>query len=315
MHPDRRPVRDVALGRWPSILAAFGLTEKQLSGQHTACPVCGGRDRFKFDDIEGRGTYLCSRCGAGDGVALVMAIKGINFREAATEIEAIAGSHQVHQPKPVIGDVAKLERLRRVWSESKPLVPGDEVMTYLAGRGLVLATPPDGLRLHPAMPYHDGERIVGRFPCMVALVRDKDGSGVTLHRTYMQDGRKAPVTEAKKLMMSAKTVTGAAIRLSPAGVCLGITEGVETALAASQIAGVPVWSCITAHGVETFEPPEGVTSIVIFADNDVSFTGQRAAYAAAHRLQVRGLQVEVRIPPMVGDWLDVLNRGQKEVTP
>lgn len=304
MQPDRRPVRELAQGRWPGILAAFGLTEKQLSGKHSPCPACGGRDRFRFDDKDGRGTYFCSRCGAGDGVALVMKIKGIDFKTAATEVEAIAGVQPAHQLKPGITDDEKLKRLRRVRAESKPLAHGDEAMRYLAGRGLILPTPPDNLRLHPALPYRDGERIIGRFPCMVALVQAPDGSGVTLHRTYLHDGRKAPVESPKKLM-SGKSITGSAIRLSPAGVCLGIAEGIETALASSQIAGIPVWSCINANGIETFEPPEGVTSIVIFADNDESFTGQKAAYVAAHRLSQRGFHVDVQMPPKFGDWLDV----------
>ncbi|WP_296818027.1 primase-helicase zinc-binding domain-containing protein [Thiobacillus sp.] len=52
-----QPVRELAHGRWPGILSRFGLTDKQLSGRHTACPVCGGKDRFRFDDKEGRGTF------------------------------------------------------------------------------------------------------------------------------------------------------------------------------------------------------------------------------------------------------------------
>lgn len=307
MQSNLRPVREIAQGRWPGILATFGLTEKQLSGKHTACPVCGGRDRFRFDDKDGRGTYYCSHCGAGDGVSLVMSLRGLNFKDAAAEIEALAGVQPVQQAKPSIGDDEKLARLRRVRRESRPLAPGDEAMRYLAGRGLDLATPPDNLRLHPGLAYHDGEKIIGKFACMVALVQSPDGSGVTLHRTYLQNGRKAPVEEPKKLMPG-KPVSGAAIRLSPAEVCLGIAEGIETALAASQIAVMPVWSCITANGIETFEPPEGITSIVIFGDNDESFTGQKAAFVAAHRLGQRGINVEVRIPPEVGDWLDVLQQ-------
>lgn len=297
-------VREVAQGRWPGILSRFGLTDKQLSGRHTACPVCGGKDRFRFDDKEGRGTFFCSHCGPGDGVALVMALRGFDFKTAAQEIEAIAG---VVQPAPVAkqpDEAQKLEALRRVWAESKSLAMGDEVMRYLAGRGLDLSMPPENLRLHPALPYHDGEKFVGKFPAMVALVRGPDGTGVTLHRTYLKDGRKAPV-ECPKKLMPGKPVTGAAIRLSPAGVGVGIAEGIETALAASIQFGIPVWSCVTAHGIETFEPPAGVKRITIFADNDASFTGQKAAYTAAFRLVQQGFDVEVKAPPAVGDWLDV----------
>lgn len=300
-----QPVRDLALGRWPGILATFGLTDKQLSGKHAPCPVCGGQDRFRFDDKEGRGTFFCSRCGAGDGVALVMALKGVDFRTAAQEIEAIAGVVQVAPVARLPDETQKLETLRRVWSESRLLVQGDEAMRYLSGRGLDLMTSPDNLRLHPALAYHDGEKFVGKFPAMVALVRAQDGTGVTLHRTYLKDGRKAPVGCPKKLMPG-RTVTGAAIRLSPAGASVGIAEGVETALAASIQFGIPVWSCVTAHGIETFAPPAGVKHITIFADNDASFTGQKAAYTAAFRLVQQGFDVEVEVPAAIGDWLDQL---------
>ncbi len=300
-----QPIREVAQGRWRGILSSFGLTDKQLSGKHTACPVCGGKDRFRFDDKEGRGTFFCSHCGAGDGVQLVMSLKGIDFMTAAHEIEAIAG---VVQPAPVAklpDDNQKLDALRRVWGESKPLAIGDEAMRYLAGRGLNLSTPPDNLRLHPALPYHDGEKFVGKFQAMVALVLAPDGTGATLHRTYLKDGRKAPV-ECPKKLMPGRSVTGAAIRLSSAGEGVGIAEGIETALAASIRFGIPVWSCVTAHGLETFEPPAGVTRITIFADNDASFTGQKAAYTAAFRLVQQGFDVVVQVPAAVGDWLDVL---------
>ncbi|NYY79755.1 hypothetical protein DMH17_06695 [Raoultella planticola] len=33
--------------------------------------MCGGADRFRFDDKEGRGTWFCNQCGAGDGLKLV----------------------------------------------------------------------------------------------------------------------------------------------------------------------------------------------------------------------------------------------------
>jgi putative DNA primase/helicase len=307
-----RPVREIALGRWPGILAAIGVPERALNGKHGPCPMCGGRDRFRFDDKDGRGTFYCSHCGAGDGVALVMAFRRVDFKSAAQEIESIAGVVRYAQDKPLDGDNRKMERLRRVWSEAHPLVAGDEVMRYLAGRGLPITAPPSSLRLHQSLPYHDGERIISRYPAMLALVQAPDGSGATVHRTYLQDGSKAPVESPKKLM-SGKPVQGSAIRLFSAGACLGIAEGIETALAASVIHRMPVWSVVNANGIETFVPPDGVERLVVFGDNDASYTGQKSAFAAAFRLQQMDVAVEVRIPPIVGDWLDVLN-GSKRLT-
>ena len=39
-----------------------------------------------------------------------------------------------------------------------------------------------------------------------------------------------------------------------------------------------------------------------------------AAYRAAHRLKLKGLEVEVVTPPTMGDWLDVLNERQAKDT-
>ena len=52
-----------ACGHWPRILPALGM--KVIKNRHQACPVCGGADRFRFDDKEGRGTWFCNQCGAG----------------------------------------------------------------------------------------------------------------------------------------------------------------------------------------------------------------------------------------------------------
>ena len=85
-----------------------------------------------------------------------------------------------------------------------------------------------------------------------------------------------------------------------------VAEGIETALAASELFEVPVWSCVSAQGIESFEPPAGVREVIVFADNDANFAGQAAAYRAAHRLKLKGFEVEVVVPEIIGDWLDVL---------
>ena len=95
------------------------------------------------------------------------------------------------------------------------------------------------------------------------------------------------------------------MRLGGAKATLGIAEGIETALAASQRFGVPVWSATNAVLLEAWVPPQGVERVLIAGDNDASFTGQAAAFGLARRLVQKGLAVEIRIPDQVGkDWAD-----------
>ena len=309
---DRLDVRTAAAGRWRSILLGLGMDDKTLNGKHCACPMCGGRDRFRFDNKDARGTYFCSGCGAGDGVKLVMGITGQSFKDAARQIERLAGVVQPTASKPERSDEDKLAALRRVWSASKPIQRGDEAEQYLLGRGLRLHDLPESIRVHSALRYQDGETVEA-YATMIAIVTGPDGKARSLHRTYMQEARKAPVTSPKKLMQGL-ALSGAAIRLTAVSQVLGIAEGVETALAASELFEIPVWSCISTAGIESFEPPAGVKEIVIFADNDENFAGQKSAFAAAHRLKLKGYEVEACIPPTVGDWLDVLNERQAKDT-
>ena len=304
---NRLDVRDLAQGRWRSILTVLGIDERALSGKHGPCPMCGGKDRFRFDDREGRGTYFCSGCGAGDGVQLAMGITGQSFRDVAREVERIAGTVQPTATRPERSDDDKLKALRRAFKESKPIERDDEACRYLAGRGLRLYDLPENVRTHPGMAYRDGGAVLGAFPAMLATVTDATGRAVSIHRTYLQGARKAPVSAPKKLMQGLP-LAGAAIRLTPVSSTLGVAEGIETALAASELFEVPVWSCISTSGIESFEPPEGVQHVIVFADHDTNFAGQAAAYRAAHRLALRGYAVEVVIPPTAGDWLDELSR-------
>ncbi len=306
---DRLDVRAIALGRWPAILMALGLDERALSGKHGPCPMCGGRDRFRFDDKEGRGTYFCSGCGAGDGVRLAMGVTGLSFREAAQRIEQLAGAVQPTTAKATRSDDGKLAALRRVFRESTPIQHGDDAYQYLAGRGLSLTDLPLSLRTHPGLPYHENGVLVGTYPAMIAPVTDPAGKAVSIHRTYLHENHKALVSAPKKLMQGLP-LSGAAIRLTPVSRTLGIAEGIETALAACELFEVPVWSCISTSGIESFDPPAGVDHVVIFADHDENFAGQAAAYRAAHRMSLTGIESEVCVPPEPGDWLDVLARGR-----
>jgi len=74
-----------AQGRWPVILPLLGI-HVPANGQHGPCPACGGTDRFRLDDKAGRGTWICSQCGHGDGLDLVQRTHSISTMKAAQEV-------------------------------------------------------------------------------------------------------------------------------------------------------------------------------------------------------------------------------------
>lgn len=301
------PVREIARGKWPGILKQLGMEERYLKNQHGPCPLCGGRDRYRFDDLEGNGTYFCSSCGAGDGIKLVMLFKNVDFKNAAMQVESAAGFVKQEKYDTKKTDEQKRKALNAVWAESVPVVHGDPVCEYLESRGIVLSYIPPSLRFSPRLKYYrDDQTLEGHYQGMLAMVTAPDGSGATIHRTYLNGKNKADVPSPKKLMQGLPT-KGAAIRLSPVAETIGVAEGIETALAASLLFGVPTWACVSANGVETFQPPEGVKRVVIFGDNDSSFVGQSAAYKLACSLVRAGIDADVRICTESGkDWADVL---------
>jgi putative DNA primase/helicase len=98
----------------------------------------------------------------------------------------------------------------------------------------------------------------------------------------------------------------AQVRLGGVQERLGVAEGIETAISVGKLFGIPCWAAISANGMKAWDPPPQVRTVVICSDNDANFTGQEAAYTLARRLSLKGLEVEVHIPPQVGtDWNDV----------
>lgn len=299
-------LRERCQGRWSGILPMMGIDARHLTGRHGPCPLCGGTDRFRYDDKDGRGTWICSKCGAGDGMSLVMRSKGWGFRDLAPELEAIVGKvpRQV-ETRRARSEKELREAMNRLWTGGRPVERGDAVARYLEQRAIVLKDYPAALRCHEKARYQGAETLY--FPAMLAKVVAPDGVPCTIHRTYLaEDGRKAPVGEPRRLMPG-KIAKGAAIRLAPAGKVLGIAEGIETALSAAIIWRLPCWAAVSAGMLMAWEPPAEVREVIVFGDRDSSFAGQQAAYALAHRLSVRGISVRVELPIDEGmDWNDVL---------
>ena len=90
-----------------------------------------------------------------------------------------------------------------------------------------------------------------------------------------------------------------------------MAEGIETALSAMRMFGLPVWSVLSTAMMVTWQPPSDVEEVYVFADADPKFGGQYAAYALARRLATSGLKVRVEVPTALGiDWNDILQQQE-----
>jgi putative DNA primase/helicase len=309
-----------AHGRWTEILRALGVDERILAGRNGPCPQCGGTDRFQYTDKFGEGNYHCRHCGAGGGFKLLQAALGLDFSTVLGQVEACVGATAPAEQRSISASSPSAQRMRklaqRLWKEAHPLRTGDPVDDYLRRRGLHLREFPAVLRCHPALGYYE-KNAAGRavkaaeYPAMLACIQGTDGHAVTLHRTYLQDGAKAPVPDARKVLSAG--IHGAAVRLMEAAEELAVAEGLETALAVHLATGKPVWAALSAGNLEKLWLPEQVHHVCIYADNDADggFDGQACAFALARRL-TRGAApdakraVRVFLPRQPGhDWADV----------
>ena len=291
---------EAAKGKWRGILLTLGIDKAHLTGNHAPCPLCGGQDRFRFDNKQGNGSYFCNGCGAGTGMQLLQAFKGWDFKTAATEVDRVLSNVQTDQVKPALDENRRKELLNSLWRSGVAIEQDDPAGWYLTGRAIGW-TPSPELRFVEQCPCPDGVK----RPAMIALVRGCDGKPVNIHRTFLHpEGRKADM-ENPRAMMPGLVPEGSAVRLFPAGPVMGIAEGIETAYAAAKRFQVPVWSAINAGTLAKWCAPEGCERVMVFGDHDPKYGGQMAAYTLAHRLAVKGLQVSVHIPEQVGtDWAD-----------
>ena len=296
---------DAAQGKWRGILLELNVPESHLRNKHGPCPMCGGKDRFRFDNKDGRGTYICNNCGAGNGMDLALKFTGERFADVARRIDAIVGNLKPEAPKPEMSQESSRALLRKTFAESQPISQNDLADKYLQSRGIGEMVYPKALRFAPKLK--DGEG--GIRPAMVAVVGvHGEKQAATLHRTFLSpSGGKADMRSPRKLM-PCEIPDGACVQLSEyQGGPLGIAEGIETALSASHLFNIPVWAALNAAMLQKWTAPEGCKEVAVFGDNDATFTGQAAAYALARKIKLQGIEATVHIPDQIGtDWNDEL---------
>ncbi|WP_049109876.1 primase-helicase zinc-binding domain-containing protein [Enterobacter hormaechei] len=292
-----------ACGHWPRILPALGV--KVMKNRHQACPVCGGSDRFRFDDKEGRGTWLCNQCGAGDGLKLVEKVFGVTASEAAVRVDAVTGNLPPVAPEVIAAAEAETEADRqaaaalavRLIEKTRP-ASGN---AYLTRKGFPDRECPVLSATHKTggVTFRAGDVVVPLYDDTGALVNlqliSSDGLKRTLKGGQVKGARH--VIEGKK----------------QAGKRLWIAEGYATALTVHHLTGETVMVALSSVNLLSLaslsRQKSPACKIVLAADRDLNGDGQNKATAAAEACE--GV---VALPPVFGDWNDAFMQHGGEAT-
>lgn len=331
-------LKQQARNHWTDFLESQGIGSGYLNKKHGPCPMCGGKDRFRYINKKGDGDFICNTCTpkGGDGFDFLMKFRRLEFAEVCRLLEKFLGIVPGYEANRVVPEHTKIanqktetaediekvsqrkERyLKEVWDGSQDIAEGDVVHQYLTKTRGLKTWNSDVLAFHPGLTYQSREKERLLFPAMLAIIQNVEGKNVSIHRTYLTPitHQKIPaeIGEARKLMSSRYTPNGCAIRLAePIDGVLGLAEGIETALFCMQESKLPTWSTMSHVFMPMVKIPSHVHTVYIFADNNSRDpktgrqVGQESATELAKRLVEEKKKVFLVIPPDPDkDWLDM----------
>ena len=284
-------------GAWRQTLEGYGC--HLPSGRHHGpCPVCGGKDRFRFDDKEGRGTWFCSQCDpqSGGGLLLLSRFLGKPTIEVANEL---LGNTPERSRAPVYRSLVSEDQIRKANHEqarkgAEALLASSELRThpYMSDRGL------DGQWLVNGEPIMGKDRSViqpGELLLVPAYKAEGDGSKLVNVQKIKANKEKRPLYGGD--------MAGVYHKLDGHQKLIAITEGYATGVTVNQVTGALTYCAFNTGNLAAVAAwasgqHPGVP-VVLFADNDEHGAGLRYAKDAA-----APLGATVALPPELGDWDD-----------
>ncbi len=239
---------DQCKGKWRGILNSYGaaLPAHKRAG---ACPVCGGKDRFTFDDKNGLGTWYCRGCEphAGGGLILLARFIGRSTYDTAKELltDGITTVAPIRDFAPVDYEAEKLKGYKEAKAKAAMMFKG--VTTgqhqYLTDRGLDNAV-----------------RLIGDKIC-VPCYHDKELANIQLIGADKQ----------KKFIYKGR-VKGAYNVIQGNDQSIAIVEGYATGLTVNKLTGLRVFCCFMASNIPIISAKLREANpdkrLIIFADHD-----------------------------------------------
>lgn len=283
------------------------------NGYLVRCPVAshgqGRGDRRPSLLIRDGDRRLLAHCFAGcDPRDVVVALRhrGLLAGEPRTP------NREVFRPfSSAAPPAAPTAMVQALWSAAGAIT-GTVAERYLTmHRGLSGPFPPS-LRFAPRLVH---PRLHRHLPALLAAVQAPDRRVTAVQATWLSpDGSKAlPATPR----WTFGTIGEGAVRLGAASGKLGLAEGLEDALAVSQLSQLAqlaqlaqmsqfsCWACLGSARMHRVRIPDGVRELHIFADDDEA--GRSAAERTARIQRDAGRRVLVRLPPVgFKDWGEVV---------
>lgn len=268
------------------------------TGGMCRCPAHD--DRTPSLSVRPGRTRLLFHCFAGCEVSAIL-----RALEADRLLEPNAGS--AAEPSSGRRETRRNAAALRLWSEARSIA-GTPAAAYLESRGL--AADPAQLRYHPRTPR--GPSPLTQFrPALIAAVRDESGL-VAVHRTFI-DPRGSGLADLADPRCGLGRFGYGAVRLGGSALRLGLAEGIETALSATALFGVPCWATLGTERFRRVALPAEVRELVLFLDHD---SGGRRAERLAREAFAHVPVIEAHVPKRAGeDWNDVLRCGEDPAAP
>ena len=260
-----------AVGKWQSIFSSLGI--EVGNGKHCPCPVCGGKDRFRFDNKNGRGTYICSQCGSGDGLNLIKNYYHCDAKEASSKVAECLNLRNTSTNSDFKSDLQSKTIFKKVeYLLSKAILGQSD---YLTEKGLTFDLPllDDGRIFAPVININS-EYTGGQFIEPNGNKRLMRGSNKKGAFIWVSPKLGRP-DEVKKELLTATEII----------ICEGLATGISIAVFRHRslvISAIDAGNLI--HVAKAIREVNTTANIIIAGDNDIGShknTGKEKAIEAA----------------------------------
>lgn len=280
-------------GSWRQTLEGYGC-QLPSGRNHGPCPVCGGKDRFRFDDKDGRGTWFCGQCDpqSGGGLLLLSRYLGKPTIEVAKEL---LGQDMPRTVAPVRKHSATDEQMR-------------EELRKRAKRGAEMLMEQSMMSGHP---YMDAKGLTGEWPVNSQIMMGADNEriepGSLLLVPAYKNGELVNVqkitADGKKRPIYGGDMSGVCHIIKGPGKTIAVVEGFATGVTVNRVTNATTYVAFNTGNLAAIaaqaraEHPD--STLIIFADNDEHGAGLKYAEDAAIQSGAK-----IALPPEPGDWDD-----------